>query len=449
MIANNTRTNFKRLPVGDRTLFFLFAHIPLAYLVNKSAYAATAYALFLLFLGLSYLSKRSNEFKFICLVSYMSSAEVLWRMGHAKVFWEYGKYGIGFLLVFALLKTKRIKRSDQKALIYFLLLIPSIFVMPYFDRELISFNLSGPFLLSLAVLYFSTVKFNQHQTVILLTALLAPLIGAAFLATSGTMALGHVTITESSKLTSAGYGPNQMSSMLGLGALVAFLLTLMTKEKRTFSILMACICIWMLTQCALTFSRGGFWSAIGAMAILSFYLLQSRKYKKYLLVTLALSLIVIQLVVLPGIEQLTQGSVSSRMQSTDLTGRDKIIRSEWAVFKDNPIFGVGPGMAYDLRALYFKASHAHTEYTRLLAEHGIFGALAIILLFFIILKNFSKGGVFGRALSLSFQFWAMIFMLHAAMRLAACPFVFGLGTAIFAGEIYLQSQNRSLKPHLA
>ena len=57
------------------------------------------------------------------------------------------------------------------------------------------------------------------------------------------------------------------------------------------------------------------------------------------------------------------------------------------IFVNNPIFGVGPGIGYYERLNHGLSQRvsAHTEYSRLLAEHGIAG---IFVLLFILYKSF-------------------------------------------------------------
>ena len=67
---------------------------------------------------------------------------------------------------------------------------------------------------------------------------------------------------------------------------------------------------------------------------------------------------------------------------SDTTGREDIARADLEVWFDNPVLGVGPGVAKEYRAATFgRAAAAHTEFTRLLAEHGILGLVALIILY--------------------------------------------------------------------
>ena len=76
---------------------------------------------------------------------------------------------------------------------------------------------------------------------------------------------------------------------------------------------------------------------------------------------------------------------------------------------------------YELRAA------AHTEYSRLLAEHGSAGALALLILLLILWKAYWRApSAFARAWTASLAAWSLVEMGHAAMRIAAISFIFGL-----------------------
>jgi hypothetical protein len=73
------------------------------------------------------------------------------------------------------------------------------------------------------------------------------------------------------------------------------------------------------------------------------------------------------------------------------------------------------------------SSAAHTEYSRLLAEHGSGGALALLTLLFILWKVYWRApDFFARAWAASMAAWSLVELGHAAMRIAAISFIFGL-----------------------
>ncbi|MCI0614726.1 hypothetical protein L0244_17185, partial [bacterium] len=79
------------------------------------------------------------------------------------------------------------------------------------------------------------------------------------------------------------------------------------------------------------------------------------------------------------------------------------------------------------RYLYYRGAAAHTEFSRMLAEHGLLGLAAIILLIIIAIRNVrSTTHREGKAITVSLLVWSISFMFINAMRLVAPAFLFGL-----------------------
>jgi O-antigen ligase len=108
--------------------------------------------------------------------------------------------------------------------------------------------------------------------------------------------------------------------------------------------------------------------------------------------------------------------------------------AEWQIFLKNPILGVGPGAGYEARKeiVGFRIA-SHTEVTRLLAEHGLFGlVIAIIFLIFPLIKILRSPVGFDRIISTAFFSFAILTSFHAAMRTTVTPFLWGLACANFS-----------------
>jgi hypothetical protein len=79
---------------------------------------------------------------------------------------------------------------------------------------------------------------------------------------------------------------------------------------------------------------------------------------------------------------------------------------------------------------------AHTEYSRLLAEHGLLGLMALLLLGLMFLQAFRRAPTpYAKGLTLAFMVWALAEMCHAAMRIAAISFLFALPFAQFEDKV--------------
>jgi O-antigen ligase len=116
---------------------------------------------------------------------------------------------------------------------------------------------------------------------------------------------------------------------------------------------------------------------------------------------------------------------AGRAKESKLTGREDIARAEINIFFENPIFGVGVGKGVEVRKSktgMFAASH--DEITRMLAEHGSFGIVALSILFFTPLVLYLENK-FNMFLLCFVMFW-LLTINHAAMRTAAPAFVYSL-----------------------
>jgi hypothetical protein len=111
-------------------------------------------------------------------------------------------------------------------------------------------------------------------------ALICPIVSIASIALFGILANTALSFNNSSNFaTSGGYGPNQVSAILGLGALAAFLWIFDKSVSRWLKITLLTTALFLITQSALTFSRGGLYAA-GASAILaSLYLIRDRRLR--------------------------------------------------------------------------------------------------------------------------------------------------------------------------
>lgn len=450
-----------------QVIAFLMMHIPLALLIQRSSLVSTAHAYLTLGLGLFFLLTDRRPERVIYMVAYITGAELLWRGTHASVFWETGKYEISIFLILALLKYGGLSRADKRPVFYFALLLPSIFLLPTFDREVITFNLAGPFALAAATMYFSTVSLSKDQLKRILIALLAPAVSLVFLASYGTLTSSYIEFASSSLFaTSAGIGPNQVSTILGLGAFAALLyffldfqrarsdarnmgkspsIHLQTSgESRKASLndsassetllryLLLMLSLWLMSQAMLTFSRGGVWTALIAIFVAGFYMLRNRRARTAFVFAGIFIFLLGYFVLFPALDEFAGGRLSARFMDLNTTGRLEIAKVDFQTFMENPFLGVGPGQSYTLHTLYWRSASAHTEYSRMLAEHGTLGLVALLILISIVGgRFFRRTSNIQKVFALSLTMWALVTMLHSATRLVAPAFTFGLAAATF------------------
>lgn len=427
-----------------RVIFFLLLHIPLGLLSDLSPWISTAYALAVLLFGLrAALLGRSAQV--IYAVSYIAAGEVLWRMTGANLFWEYAKYAAVLILFVATViewsqnpSTRRLR--SVAPIVFGAALLPAVaytFLVLGFEEAIdpLSFNLSSYLMIGMFALYIWARPMNRDTTIRMLLATLAPIVAITFLAIYLTLTdlESLIFLGESNWLTSGSYGPNQVSNIMGFGAFIAVVLFIMIPRAwgaRTFILL---ILMAMLVQGLLTFSRGGIYSFVLALAVFSFHLMNTRKARGRVLLLFTLFTVILVSVIYPALDRFTAGSLVQRFSNLDTTGRFEAAQADLAAFLDNPFLGVGVGQAEAYRLEFLGiAIAAHTEYTRLLGEHGLFGILILMILAWMLLNRYlaNEAGI-GRALSAGLSIWALSIMAHSATRIAVVPLALSLAFALW------------------
>ena len=115
-----------------------------------------------------------------------------------------------------------------------------------------------------------------------------------------------------------------------------------------------------------------------------------------------------------------------------MTSREEIAFTDVQMFFDNPILGVGMGQSTVVRGeKYGLWMPPHTEFSRLLSEHGLMGCVGIVMLLFMGWTNFRRArSLKQRALATSMMCFSMLFMSVSAMRLVLPSFTFGLAALV-------------------
>lgn len=419
-------------------IVFFAAHIPLALLMRQFSLAATAHALGTLMIGLWWAaSGRRGLERVVYLAAYIVGAEVLWRMTNAQVFWEFGKYATSVIFIVAILRN-RLFQGSILMLLYFELLLPSAaLTLVSLDfaaaQDHISFNLSGPLALTASAWFFSHLQLSSKRIQRLFIVVIGPVVGAGTIALYATMTNSNIVFENmSNKVTSGGFGPNQVAGALGLGTLLALLCVINDQEGLKYKFLMLGTVVFLAVQSALTFSRGGLYNAVGAALLASWYLLRDARSRAKFILVIGVLFIVANFILLPYLDTFTGGAFSTRFQNTNLTKRDVLILGDLKIWDEHPVLGIGVGQADIYREQFFRRSAAHTEFTRLLAEHGIFGLGSIALLLIAGAQNLRRGRTAKeKAIIASLIGWSFLFMLDKAMRLVAPSFIFGLTFATF------------------
>ena len=416
-------------------LLFIAAHTPLSLLFKKGSVVITWHARGALVVGvlLALTSRRWERAAYAA--AYITGAEVFWRMRKAEVPWEFGKYAVVLILGIAILRMGNLRRTMLPA-VYFLLLLPSAILTlmtPSAEeaRGMLSFNLSGPLALAVCVAFFTGLRFSKREMRWIYVSLLGPIfaigvVGAETLRQFMPDEFGN----DSNAIASGGFGPNQVSAALGLGILAAVLYLMIGAGHVIASAAFGVLTLFLFRQCVITFSRGGLYLAVGGIAAAAFYLARERRQRLRLLGAMAVLLPIVFFVVWPRLESLTSGAIGERFADLQTTGRDKLVLADLKSWMESPVLGVGPGLGTKNRLKVHRAAAAHTEYSRMLGEHGLLGLVSLVLLGLMAYRCLSGPPTrMGRALAAAMLSYSLLSMMVDGMRLAAAGFAFGLGAA--------------------
>jgi O-antigen ligase len=226
---------------------------------------------------------------------------------------------------------------------------------------------------------------------------------------------------------SGGFGPNQISAALGLASLCCFLVAVNRSVPMLLRLIIGLAIIAFAAQSALTFSRCGLYYFVGGALLATFLMMRNPQMAVQIGLLMAVLAAVVYFVVYPWLDGFTNGALSERFKNTDLTNRDKIMAMDLKIFQENIVLGIGVGRAKEAREAMEHRASSHTEYTRLLAEHGSLGVGAILLLFGMGFLHFWKPRtVPGRAFSAAMVTYTMMYMTGNGMRQVLPALTFGM-----------------------
>ncbi|NAS29834.1 O-antigen ligase domain-containing protein [Flavobacteriaceae bacterium R38] len=390
---------------------------------------------------------RNNEVLLAC--AYFVGSDVLLRMTGGLFFYELTKYLL-ILFLFLGFLYKQMSSKNIIYIFYILLLIPGIFIASYtykynIDlRKSIAFNLSGPVSLGVMALYCYDRRVSFYFVNKILFFFLLPILSmTAYLFLYTPNLQDVITGTQSNFAASGGFGPNQVSTILGIGMFVLSVRFLIFSPSVFWKFINGGLFILVSFRALLTFSRGGVLTAVVAILFFTImvYYISRGVTRKQLIRTITISLFSIVAVWLYSV-YISNGLIENRYRNRNAagvekeditTGRTDLLNSELQAFYENPFFGIGVGnnrfYRQDTTGI---ESATHNEISRILAEHGTFGIIAFLILFFTPIYRFFvfKKNVFFFSF---FLFWFLT-INHSAMRIAAPAFIYGLSLLTITSE---------------
>jgi hypothetical protein len=418
-------------------------HVLLGLIIYYFPFLAKIYAYSIVLFGFYYVIKTQNKNNEVLYVAaYIVGVEVFLRMTKSSPNYEFSKYLVTIFMLLGMYY-RGLSKNAIAYWIFLILLIPGIiiatqtFSLNYPNiRKSIIFNISGPVCLGVCSLYcyFRKISINQLNTILLFVGL--PIISTAIYIFFYTPNLKETIVnTSSNSATSGGFGPNQVSTLLGLGMFIFFSRVIFESKSIFIFFVNSIIFLALGYRGLLTFSRGGLLTGLVMIIILFLitYLHTVGKTKVKMLYLLGASLVAALIVWTYSINQ-TGGLIAKRYQNKDAMGRDKesnfsgrekIAGEEVDMFLANPFLGVGVARSTDIRSEGTGGLIAsHDEITRLMAEHGSLGILALLILvftpLFLYLDNKQHLYLF------SFLIFWFFTINHAAMRTASPAFIYAL-----------------------
>ena len=420
----------------------IIIHFIIGYLGTFSFFPKI-FGAFILIVGLIIIVLSNNNKEEAILISgYLVGAEVFLRMTNGLLSYEMGKYGVMIFLLLGMFMGKLKTKLNPTYFFYILILLIGIVFTQVPDgesiRKAIIFNLSGPIVLGVSALYMNRRRISKAKFYDLLFFMLLPIFSTVAYLYFKTEDIRNIVFGGASNFeTSGGFGPNQVSTIIGFGILLLSILIFLRVRITNFVFLDALLLAYFIYRGLLTFSRGGILSAVISLLIFSFFMLLYNKTSFQLFFKYVAIVGMFSLGVWLYTSNVTNGMLDNRYAGKNASGIEKkdasagrfdIFKSQIESFYESPVFGIGVGNGKYKREAsgQTKALASHNELSRTIEEHGMLGVVILIILimtpilFSIELNNFQ------RAFSFTFVVLWFLTINHSAMRVALPGFIYGL-----------------------
>jgi len=385
------------------------------------------------------------------LLAYGVGFEIIGRISGLSPYipWELNKYLVPLIVVFALIFEKGKQSHMLPGVLLILLCIPGwILGYPEFDR--LSFSMLGIINLAFMVTLFFNRVVPLNMLFGIFRAFILPFITVLIHITLETPSFSEMEFHLGANFdTTGGFGSNQISTVLGAGAFVMAIAVMVRKKLFGNYLVDLALLGYFFFRGLLSFSRGGILVALISFAIFFYFIRKAKGLFRYGLrmrrvgvkqiVLLLAGLVVVFFVA----NEITNGVLMDRYKgetggtlrgerektlNTLTTGRWDIMVSDLEMWSDYFFWGVGGGYSSSLRVNYgVNEIVAHTEFSRLLAEQGVWGLT--IILFLIVYLPYTllvDRNEVEKAFLFAFLALAIFTTFHAGMRTFITPFFVGL-----------------------
>jgi hypothetical protein len=414
-------------------IVFIGLHIPLALLMEAFPNFAAAHALLIFLIGVL-LAFRSpvDSPRPLYIIGYLVGAEVLWRAtGAARILSVEQVRYVSMVMIAIMFLRHRKQQIPFFPILYVCLLLPSLINYIGYDVVFLRFWAVSALIGPIATGVFSIFLYKRALDSKTLSTLgffvIAPLVGTATLVFLNLATL-DVTFTAGSNEIASGFGANQVSNALAMGVMFCWLLLIKQNIKLTSRAVILIIMIGLTVPMLFTFSRSGPWTIAIIVMITSLLMMVLSPYRIWaFFIVMIFALILMWLI--PWFNTVTSGAFIQRYTDTSGSGREELAQSEFAIWLENPLFGIGPGMARERVDDYYSRTElqTHVEYTRVLAEHGMLGLVAMLVLIVSGANNFFKADQWQSKIWIAaFLLFTFAFIGNSSYRITVPSFLYAL-----------------------
>lgn len=426
-------------------LFLLSLHVVVGLILSVSPGLSIYYGLLVLIVGsINIIFSQNNNNQAGKWAAYFMGMEVFLRMTGGNLYWEAGKYGLIVLLLLGMVFERQYKEYPVQFIVCFFLMIPSVGAIQFdlypITRSEISFNLSGPLSLIVSAIYFYRRSFTGNDLLKLLGIIIYPILAMGVYLSLVTPDIQEIHYgTESNFQATGGFGPNQVSTILGLAIFIMAVALFYRKSISGLLMLDVALLGFFIVRGLITFSRGGIMGGILALLIMVLTAMAiSKLYKRSPAILLSVFLMFsFGIYIWNYVNTITKGKLEYRYTGVDKTtgmaeeditsGRLVLLGNEIQFFLDNPVIGIGPGMVKFYHTRYLGSPYnTHSEISRLLAEHGLFGLIILVILVSSPFNHIKYIDPVIKPLYFGLFTLVIFTMLHSAMRIAMPGFLYGL-----------------------
>jgi hypothetical protein len=436
---------------GERNrLIWVVFHAILGTLSILTPWFLIGWFYLVLFTSASALLKRTEDhfFRVTSLMVYVVSFELLGRMSKAYPFipWEMGKYLLFLLLMAGILMKYR---RGTVGWILLVLLLPALLIdesgQVWFKN--IIFNLLGPVNVALAIVYFKNQLLSAEELKSLLRLLALPAISVLAFVVIKTPNFENIEFELGANFnTTGGFGSNQVSTVLGLGAFLAYLFWRNKWRLSGYRWLDLGLLIFFTIRGLLTFSRGGMIGGAIGVLVLVFYQTVTSEFrwspqKAVFNLIKAVPVLLIFFLVFVYANNISGGNLALRYKGDTpgtvagykektlnvfFSNRVNVFKDDLELWQRHPVLGVGVGASMYLRDDTRRVA-PHIELSRLLSEHGLLGAFYFLILCGLGYKLLKKAHyTTSDAVLLAIFVLALFTTFHSAMRTYISPLLIGL-----------------------